>query len=193
MRTKSDIAAELIYSALTAGKAVSFDDCLEYLDFYADLRAVEMVPAAPDQATAPLLELNDRNEYETADEGSAEDIDDEVEADAEQKKTPGDEHIFTGRGAAEKRAIHSRLIEYRQAHGIGCFNELAALAYGVSADEIRGMHGAAPMPLPKWLAVGRALDVLKGVDQECRTTTNAPTAECSSTPESSATAEKMPS
>ena len=151
MRTKSDIAAELIYSALTAGKAVSFEDCLEYLDFYADLRAVETVTSAPDQAAAPLLELNDRNEYETADEGSAEDVDEEPE------KVPTD-GAFTGKGAGEKLRIFERLTEYREANGLGCAETLAAKARGVDANDIRRMCHSEKVELRKWLAVDEALN-----------------------------------
>ena len=151
MRKRADIAAELIYAALTSSKAVSFDGFLEYLDFYADLRAGETVPAAPDQATAPLLELNARNEYETADEGSAEDVDEEPE------KVPTD-GAFTGKGAGDKLRIFKRLTKYREANGLGCAETLAAKARGVDANDIRRMCHSEKVELRKWLAVDEALN-----------------------------------
>lgn len=164
MRKRADIAAELIYAALTSSKAVSFDGFLEYLDFYADLRASDRahstIDEAPCQKPAPLLTLNGRNEYKfDDDEGNAEDA--SITAPSETSNAPGNEHVFVGKGAAEKREIHDRLLAYREANGIGCLAPLVAAAKGVSQEDLRMMLGSAPVSLAKWLAVGRALEKIE--------------------------------
>jgi len=159
--TKADTVADLIYKAVhPAGTWTAFRT---YLDLYADLRAMDELQEATDPAltavpdkkplpaiapylppkAVPALELNDaKGEIKTDDAGKQ-------------------EHVFTGRGCAEKREIHDRLLAYREANGIGCLAPLAAAAKGVSQEDLRMMLGSAPMPLPKWTAVAAALDKIE--------------------------------
>ena len=157
MNSKADIAAELIFAALTPEKRIVYADFREYLDFYADLRAMDAPQEVPGPiadkkplpaiAAYPAPELSDDNACTAAPD--------------ETSDAPANEHVFTGRGGAEKREIHSRLLAYREANGIGCLAPLAAAAKGVSQEDLRMMLGSAPMSLPKWLAVGKALDKIE--------------------------------
>ena len=167
MNSKADTLADLIYKAVQpAGALTAFRT---YLDLYADVRAMDREKEAADrlfagealcQNAAPLLTLNGRNEYKfDGDEGNAEDA--SITASSETSNVPGNEHVFVGKGAAEKRELHDRLLAYREANGIGCLAPLVAAAKGVSQEDLRMMLGSAPMPLPKWLAVGKALDKIE--------------------------------
>lgn len=195
MNSKADTLADLIYKAVQpAGALTAFRT---YLDLYADVRAMDREKEAADrlfagealcQNAAPLLTLNGRNEYKfDGDEGNAEDVDDEPAA--EQRKTTGNEHVFVGKGAAEKRDVYNRLIAYKESHGPGCMVTLSKATGGkITDDRLRVMAGSGCVPLNYWLLLGKTLDKIEKEENACLTTTNAPTAECSSTPEKSATA-----
>lgn len=157
MRSKTDIAADLVFAALTPKKRIMYADFRKYLDFYADIRAMDAPQEVPGPiadkkplpaiAACPAPELSDDNACPAAS--------------SETSDAPGNEHVFVGKGAAEKREIHDRLLAYREANGIGCLAPLAAAAKGVSQEDLRMMLGSAPVSLAKWLAVGRALEKIE--------------------------------
>lgn len=69
--------------------------------------------------------------------------------------------VGPGPGAAEKRAICQRLIDYRASHGLGSLNAVAmASNRAVTADELRDMLEGTKYPLTKWRAVNAALEHL---------------------------------
>ena len=168
MRSKTDIAADLVFAALTPEKRIMYADFREYLDFYADIRAMDAPQEVPGPiadkkplpaiAACPAPELSDDNACpapELSDDNACPAAPDET------SDVPGNEHVFVGKGAAEKREIHDRLLAYREANGIGCLAPLAAAAKGVSQEDLRMMLGSAPVSLAKWLAVGRALEKIE--------------------------------
>lgn len=75
---------------------------------------------------------------------------------------------FSGRGGAEKAAIHKRLLEFRgDPPRLGCLNELAAATRGkVSADMLRQIvvDGASPS-IDVWRIIGKALDKLEAANE----------------------------
>ena len=143
MQSKTDIAVGLIYTA-TQLKHVGRKEFRSYLDFYADLRALNRTDAAVQELLAEECPADD--EYTIVDVTPKPA---KPEIPANKDETKKQEHVFTGRGCAEKREIHDRLLAYREANGIGCLAPLAAAAKGVSQEELRMMLGSAPVPLPK--------------------------------------------
>ena len=75
---------------------------------------------------------------------------------------------FSGRGGAEKAAIHKRLMEFRgDPPRLGCLNELAAATREkVTADMLRQIivDGASPS-IDVWRIIGKALDTLEATHE----------------------------
>ena len=71
---------------------------------------------------------------------------------------------FSGRGGAEKAAIHKRLVAFRGSPPrLGCLNDLAAATKGkVTADELRQIlvDGMSPS-IDVWRIIDKALDKLE--------------------------------
>lgn len=64
-----------------------------------------------------------------------------------------------------KRAILERLLQYRQAHGLGSYAKLVKVANGaITDDEIRRMAAAENLPLAKWHILSAALDHIEKQD-----------------------------
>lgn len=141
---KLDAVADLIFRSVRNEPKLTRAKVRDYLELYADTRDAERLTeisvALP--KAVPGGVPTDKAAVKAGD-------------------TKKQEHVFTGRGSAEKREIHDRLLAYREANGIGCLAPLAAAAKGVSQEDLRMMLGSAPMPLPKWIAVGKALDKIE--------------------------------
>ena len=88
-----------------------------------------------------------------------------IVGDAEAAQAPEEEDPqgtvkFAGKGAAEKRRIYNRLLEWRCANGLGCLAQLAA-PLGVTDDYLRrAMLGSVTLDLNEWLRVDAALDAV---------------------------------
>lgn len=65
----------------------------------------------------------------------------------------------------EKRAVFAALRAYREERGLGAFQDLSRRC-GVSVVGLRKMMNADQVPLENWRAVGRALGVAVGSDDE---------------------------
>ena len=65
--------------------------------------------------------------------------------------------------SAEKSAILERLRVYRQAHGLGCLDALAARCGGsITADVLRDvLSGAAVLSLQNWRRIRRGIDLME--------------------------------
>lgn len=70
--------------------------------------------------------------------------------------------VATGRNKEEKLAILERLREYRRAHGLGCWNEVAEKAGGdVTPELIRDMLlGQESPPIAGWRRIDQAVQLL---------------------------------
>lgn len=183
MNSKADTLADLIYKAVQpAGTWTAFRT---YLDLYADVRAMDASQEVPgpiaDKKPLPAIAAYPASELS--------DDDASITAPSETSNVPGNEHVFVGKGAAEKRDVYNRLIAYKESHGPGCMVTLSKATGGkITDDRLRVMAGSGCVPLNYWLLLGKTLDKIEKEENACLTTTNAPTAECSSTPEKSATA-----
>ncbi|MEG1758671.1 MAG: hypothetical protein RR235_09485 [Oscillospiraceae bacterium] len=73
----------------------------------------------------------------------------------------------SGPGAALKKATHKRLLDYRAAHGLGCFIALAAAAPDrqLTKDIISAMLAGEPYPIKVWKALSEALDMAAEYDK----------------------------
>lgn len=156
MRSKADIAADLVFESCCAVHTTR-EALRERLDFYADIRAMD----APQEVPGPIADKKPLPAIAAYPAPELSDDDASITASSETSNMPGNEHVFVGKGAAEKREIHDRLLAYREANGIGCLAPLAAAAKGVSQEDLRMMLGSAPVSLAKWLAVGRALEKIE--------------------------------
>lgn len=169
--SKLDIIAELVASAVEVDitNERHMEKFRAYLDLYADERARLADPVPP-----PSIIEGKRAKHEVktkAPEPSSVSVEATVAPDAAEETPPAPEPVskkstrsqFSGQGGSEKKAIYTRLREYRVQGGPGCYERLEKASGGaVTTDELREMFNATPFPIEKWRAVGAALDALKG-------------------------------
>lgn len=127
--------------------------------------------AAPENAAAKRIET--APEKNAAISEAAPEIKEETTSDEMQSETPTAQDGGISRGAAgraaaalKKRTL-TRLQTYRETHGLGSFDEIVKCGKGLfSEEELRMMYSGQKMPLQKWGALARTLDVIEGVEQE---------------------------
>lgn len=145
-------------------------DDLEALRESVAVGLVEGVVVLPDGAELTVEELPETQPSDEYWAEVAEQVDglpDTASLDAAPAPAPEPEPASVaprGHNAKEKQAIQKRLIDYRQAHGLGCWNEVAALTgKRLTDDDLRNMMtGKGDYPIAQWRAAAKALDQMEG-------------------------------
>lgn len=168
--SKLDIIAELVASAVEVDitNELHMEKFRSYLDLYADERARLADPVSPPSS---IEKKSAKREVKTKlPEPSPASAEATVAPDATEETPPSPEPVskkatrsqFSGPGGTEKKAMYTKLREYRVQGGPGCYERLAKASGGtVTTDELREMFNASPYPIEKWRAVGAALDIVE--------------------------------
>lgn len=70
-----------------------------------------------------------------------------------------------GPGSRLKRQVHERLVQYRGAHGLGCFRRVAE-AGGLTEHDVREAYAGSKLPLEIWRQIGKVLTALESEEPD---------------------------